>query len=129
MMSHSQRGEAVKKLSGKETAFTRLLLPARGGRAATVPEAEDAHDRDGSRGDRRPCRAPGEIRGGQLRRGRQVVDLGLVDEEEEGVETAQRPLLVGAVQVGALVAAGVQLLDAGGGQRLQLPDRSEADGV
>src|SRR5690554_1313267 len=119
-MSQRQCGLSVKKVLGRSAGLIADLLllagPAlalEGGpllRAAAA-EAEEPGQADERGAQHGPQRSRGQVAGRQLRIGRQTVHLGPVDEEEEGVQTAERPLLVGAVEVGPALAPGVELRD------------------
>src|SRR5215831_2206425 len=101
-MYHSHCGAAT-KCSGMA-----LLLPA------AIAERDDgAHDAEERRHQRAQV-APDVVASGQHRvlRAGQTVGLGLVHEEEEGVETA---VLLVAVQPGLRHALGLELGDASAG--------------
>src|SRR5919106_208401 len=87
-ISHSQRGAAVKRLSGSPLVTMVLLPPQRG--LATRPEAHEAEQPDEDGPDRRPDRARHQVAGGQRGIRRKVVHLRTIDEQEERVETTQR---------------------------------------
>src|SRR5881397_1499861 len=106
MMYQVQCGDAVKKVSGIATSAFRNLLH---------PPLPNPHERDQAehRAGRRRKRATlGQGAARQLRFYRQAVDLGVVDQEIEGVQATQRTVRVITVELGAFLSLGLQLVHA-----------------
>src|SRR5438270_8316827 len=84
MMSQVQCGAPLKKVSDIAGSSPALLVHA------PFPQAYDGQQSEDGRARHGEAPAPGEVRGRQLRMTRQPVDLGLVHEEIEGVQPAER---------------------------------------
>ncbi len=97
-------------------------------RAAAAAEegGGDAHGQGGGGGGRRAPH-PGEVAGGDHRVGGQAVDLGVVEEEEEGAHAADAVGRVGAVEAGLGHARRLQRVDPSRGPGPQLVQRPELD--
>src|SRR5919106_833973 len=116
MISQCHAGDAVKNVLGSVIALS------------AIPEADQAEEAQRERAEGGPHATGDEISGRQLGIRRQAVDLGAVDEQEEGIETAQH-LLVGTVEIRARLAALVERAHTLGGQHLEIGDRSKVDRV
>src|SRR5437660_9303421 len=124
MMNQAQCGAALKKVSDITCTSPAAALLVH----APLPQADEGqHAQDGG-ARRREGGALGEVPRRQLRVPRQSVHLGFVDQQVEGIETAERPVRIGAVQLG-LHALRLELVDALVRARAQLRDRSELDRV
>src|SRR6266566_5150947 len=107
IMNQVQWGAPVKKESDISRASPGAALLVH----APLPQADERqHAQDGG-ARRREGGALGEVARRQLRVPRQAIHLGLVDQQVERIETAQRPVWVGAVQLG-LDALRLELVDA-----------------
>src|SRR5882762_2828348 len=96
MIHQVQCGAALKKVSdiARTSPAAALLVHA------PLPQADEGqHAQDGG-ARRREGGALGEVPRRQLRVPRQSVHLGFVDQQVEGIETAERPVGIGAVQLG-----------------------------
>src|SRR5437660_11276981 len=124
MMNQAQCGAALKKVSDITCTSPAAALLVH----APLPQADEGqHAQDGG-ARRREGGALGEVPRRQLRVPRQSVHLGFVDQQVEGIETAERPVRIGAVQLG-LHALRLELVDALVRARAQLRDRFELDRV
>src|SRR5207248_2470780 len=84
MMSQVQCGAPLKNVSDIAGSSPALLVHA------PFPQAYDGQQSEDGRAGHGEAPALGEVRGRQLRMARQPVDLGLVHEEIEGVQPAER---------------------------------------
>src|SRR2546425_1570548 len=126
MMNQVQCGAPLKKVSDisvLSSPFRAALIV----HPALAQADERQHAEDGRARHRQPC-ALREIARRQLRLARQPVHLRLVHQQVERVEPAQRPVRVGAVQLG-LDTLRLELVDALVSARAQLGDRAELDRV
>src|SRR5438552_16959981 len=124
IMNQVQWGAPVKKESDISRASPGAALLVH----APLPQADERqHAQDGG-ARHREGGALGEVPRRQLRVPRQPVHLGFVEDRVEGIETAERPVRIGAVQLG-LHALRLELVDALVRARAQLRDRSELDRV
>src|SRR5213594_440147 len=125
MMYQVQCGDAVKKVSG-------IAAPPSASRNLLHPPLPNPHERDQAehRAGRRRKRATlGQGAARQLRFCRQAVDLGVVDQEIEGVQATQRTVRVITVELGAFLSLGLQLVHAFLRPDAELGDRSELDRI
>src|SRR2546425_7201100 len=124
MMNQVQWGAPVKKVSDMSRASPSAALLVH----APFPQADERQHAQYSGARRREGGALGEVPRRQLRVPWQSVHLGLVDQQVERIETAERPVGVGAVELG-LDALRLELVDALVRPRPQLGDRPELNGV
>src|SRR5207237_3358945 len=122
MMNQVQCGAPLKNVSYIAGSSPALLVHA------PFPQAYDGQQSEDGRARHGEAPALGEVRGRQLRMTRQPVDLGLVNEEIEGVQPAERSGRAGAVELRG-DALGLELSDALLGAGPQLGDRPELDRV
>src|SRR5207245_711246 len=107
MMNQVQCGAPLKKLSdiARTSSAAALLVHA------PLPQADERQHAQYGGARRREGGALGEVARRQLRVPRQSVHLGLVDQQVERIEPAERPVWVGAVELG-LDALRLELVDA-----------------
>src|SRR5437868_4248279 len=121
-MNQVQCGAPLKNVSDIAGSSPALLVHA------PFPQAYDGQQSEDGRAGHGEAPALGEVRGRQLRMARQPVDLGLVHEEIEGVQPAERSGRACAVELRG-DALGLELSDALLGAGPQLGDRPELDRV
>src|SRR5437773_6759671 len=124
MMNQVQCGAPLKKLSDitRTSAAAALLVHA------PLPQADERQHAQYGGARRREGGTLGEVARRQLWVPGQAVDLGLIDQQVERIEPAERPIRVGAVEFG-LDALRLELVDALMCARAQLGNRAELDGV
>src|SRR5437867_3958094 len=125
MMYQVQCGDAVTKVSDIAAALPACpdLFHAP---FANAHERDQAEDRAGRRGERAALRQVAAWQPGFLR---QAVDLGVVDEQIEGVQAAQRAVRIIAIELGAFLSLSLELHQTFLRANAQLRDGAELDRI